>query len=626
MPVSRKRPKIAMFWIERKGLRMRMGMGETTEAFTKGLATLTTAAAVAPVKRTTPPPRSLAIRDAWRRSRAGIAIIFLLTAFLNVLKLTLPLYIFQVLDRVIASRSVDTLVLLTAITVLAILAGSMAEFLRRVMLGHWGTWIEQYFGRQLFVGSIDRRRARRPGKALDDLSMASGFVSGSGLSAWLDALFAPAFLLIVYLINPLLASIVLAGMLIMLALGVLNEILTRSMRAGMRKLRRRSESWLSAAEQQLETVAGLNIGERLADRWHASIAKRGGELRVSRMIAAAVGEAMRFSEAMQRIACYGVGVWLAIDGALSVGGIIAGAVLGRIGTSAVRRAMAHWRGLVLANRAYKRIKRRLDTRRSQGIAVRDPDARMSLHLDQLTFTHNAWSQPLFRQLDLKLEPGELLCIIGPSGSGKTTLARLIAGVAEPTMGTVRLGGLDITRFSSSERQSLLGYLPQAIGLIDGTIAENIASLRGLDGRRIVEAARLAGIHDVIEGLPEGYETRIGSQRSPLSGGEIRRLALARAIYGKPKLIVLDEPETNLDPDLVDHLACSIEVLRASGSAVVVTSQITLLTQKASISILLSRTAPPEIVMGNLDFDHRSERSDFEEEASSMPQKQVAPLT
>lgn len=614
-----------MSWIERTSLSMPTRMRGSTEISTAGRSPSGTETADNKVRRTATRPRSLAIQDAWRRSRTGIVIVLLLTSFLNVLKLTLPLYIFQLLDRVIASRSVDTLLLLSAITVFAMLAASLAEFLRRAMLGHWATWIVEHFGRQLFLGSIDRRRARRPGKALDDLSTASGFVSSSALSSWLDALFAPAFLLIVYLIHPLLAGIVFTGMLVMLSLGVANEMLTRPIRAEMRKARRRSESWLSAAEQQLETVSGLSIGERIADRWHASIARRGAEQRISRTTAAAIGEAMRFSEAAQRIACYGVGVWLAIDGALSVGGIIAGAVLGRIGTSAVRRAMAHWRDLGLANRAYKRIKRRLDARRAQTNAVRDPDAKLSLHLDQVTFTHSAWSQPLFRQLELKIEPGELLCIIGPSGSGKTTLARLIAGVAEPTMGTIRLGGLDITRFSSSERQGLLGYLPQAIGLIDGTIAENIASLRGLDGRKIVEAARLAGIHDVIEALPQGYETRIGSQKSPLSGGELRRLALARAIFGKPRLIVLDEPETNLDPDLVEHLVRSIEVLRASGSAVVVTSQLTLLSRMASVSILLSRTAPPQIVVGAFDGDGAAASADEEGLQWQLP-KPAGPQT
>jgi PrtD family type I secretion system ABC transporter len=614
-----------MSWIELTSLRMPARMRGSTDASTESRPPSDAGAADNRARRAATRPRSLAIREAWRRSRSGIAIVLLLTCFLNVLKLTLPLYIFQLLDRVIASRSVDTLLLLTAITVFAMLAASLAEFLRRSMLGHWGTWIVEHFGRQLFIGSIDRRRARRPGKALDDLATASGFVSTSALSSWLDALFAPAFLFIVYLIHPLLAGIVLTGMLVMLSLGIANETLTRPIRAEMRKARRRSEGWLLAAEQQLETVSGLSIGERLADRWHASIARRGAEQRISRTTAAAIGEAMRFSEAAQRIACYGVGVWLAIDGALSVGGIIAGAVLGRIGTSAVRRAMAHWRDLVLANRAYKRIKRRLDARRTQTHAVRDPDAKLSLHLDQVTFTHNAWSQPLFRQLDLKVEPGELLCIIGPSGSGKTTLARLIAGVAEPTMGTIRLGGLDITRFSSSERQALLGYLPQAIGLLDGTIAENIASLRSLDARRIVDAARLAGIHEVIEALPQGYETRIGSQKSPLSGGELRRLALARAIYGKPRLIVLDEPETNLDPDLVEHLTRSIEELRASGSAVVVTSQLTLLSRMASVSILLSRTAPSQIIVGTLDGNGISSSVEEERLHSHFPE-QTGPLT
>lgn len=564
------------------------------ETWAGGPSTLAIAAAAKTTERPAAQHPSATLRDAWRRSRQGLAVVLLLTAFLNVLKLTLPLYIFQLLDRVIASRSVDTLILLTSITVMAMLAGSLAELVRRAMLGHWGTWIEQHFGRHLFVRSLAGHRGRGPGKALDDLGTASGFAAGGGLATWLDALFAPAFLLIVYLIHPLLAAIVLAGMLIMLALGIVNEIITRPMRAGMRKARRRSEGWLMAVEQQRETVAGLNIGDRVADRWHASIARRGAEQRLHQTTSAAVGEAMRFTEALQRIACYAVGVLLAIDGALTVGGIIAGAVLGRIGTSAVRKAMTQWRSLVLAQRAYRRIKRRLESTRRNGTAVRDPDARLSLHLDQLTFTHNAWSRPLFRQLDVTLDPGQLLCVVGPSGAGKTTLARLIAGVAEPTMGTVRLGGLDITRFPPSERQSLLGYMPQSLGLIDGTIAENIASLRPRDERLIVEAARLAGIHDVIEALPEGYETRLGPQRSKLSGGEMRRLALARAFYGRPRLIVLDEPETNLDPDLVAHLARSIDVLTAGGSAIVVTSQLTALAAGASKTIQLSRSAPPRI--------------------------------
>lgn len=590
---------------------------DVTAASAAGPSTLAIDAAAAPAQRRRARPRSIAMRDAWRRSRTGLTVVVLLTAFLNALKLTLPLYIFQLLDRVIASRSVDTLVLLTAITILAVLAGSLAELVRRSMLGHWASWIEQDFGKKLFLGSLDRRRARAPGKALDDLGTASGFVSGPGLTSWLDAMWAPAFLLIVYLIHPLLSAIVLTGMLAMLGLGVLNEILTRPMRAEMRRERRRSESWLSAATQQLETVAGLNLGGRLVDRWHASESKRGVERRLSRTTAAAIGEAMRFAEAMQRIACYGCGVWLAIEGALTTGGIIAGAVLGRIGTSAVRRAMANWRTLVLAHRSYRRTKRRLETSRRASSAVRDPDATLSLHLDQLAFTHNAWSRPLFRQLELRLQPGGLLCVVGPSGSGKTTLARLIAGVAEPTMGTVRLGGLDITRYAPTERQALLGYMPQSIGLINGTIAENIASLRPLDARSLVEAARLAGIHHVIEGLPEGYETHITAQNGPLSGGELRRLALARALYGKPPLIVLDEPETNLDPDLVAHLARSIAILCANGSAVVVTSQLLALSTTATTTIVLSRSAPPEIIAGGVGPSSRSDQP-VGEPAPSVP--------
>lgn len=532
--------------------------------------------------------RSISMREAWQQSRAGFAVVLLLTAFINVLKLTLPLYIFQLLDRVLASRSVETLVLLTAVTAFAAVIATLAEVIRRMMLSQWGGWIEGHFGKKLFVGSLDRSKARRPSRALDDLASMSDFVSGGGAATWLDALFAPAFLLVVYLIHPTLGLIVLTGMLAMLTLGVLGELLQRPMRSQMRKARRRSETWLSTADRQLEMVSGLNLGDRLADRWQASIARRTVQQQRARLLGVSVSESMRLAEAMQRVACYGVGVWLAIEGGMTAGGIIAAAVLGRIGTSAVRRAMGNWRQLSLARRTYVRTGRRLEAVRRAASPVRDPDAPKALVLDQLTFTHNAWSRPLFRQLTLEVQPGQLLCVLGASGTGKTTLAKLVAGGVQPTMGAVRLGGLDITRLSAAERRKLLGYMPQSMALLDGTIAENIASLGSFDDRDVVEAARLAGIHEVIVALPNGYETKLTSGAGPLSGGELRRLALARAFFRRRPLIVLDEPETNLDPALVEHLADSLDGLRQKGSAIVVTTQFTDLAYVADKIIVLAR--------------------------------------
>ncbi|MDZ4843605.1 MAG: ATP-binding cassette domain-containing protein [Hyphomicrobium aestuarii] len=550
------------------------------------------------------------MRNAWRRSRPGLLAVFGLTAFVNLLKLAIPLYIFQLLDRVIASRSTDTLILLTVIAVFAVLMASLAELTRRWMLVHWGSWIEQHFGRHLFAASLNRRRMRSPTKAIDDLSEVSDFVSGGGLTTWLDAMWAPAFLLMVYLIHPMLGLLVLAGMLTMLALGIANEMLTRPMRAAARKARIKGDSVVQAADQNLETVASLNLGDQLAERWHRAMANRRGETLVSRMTGNTMAETMRFAEAIQRVACYGVGVWLAIFDGLTTGGIIAAAVLGRLGTSGVRRAMSNWRQLVLARRAYSRVARRIGAIRESVTAIRDLDAEPVLHVDQVTHTHNAWSRPLFRKLDITVAPGEIACIMGPSGSGKSTLVKLMSGVGSPTMGTIRFGGLDITRFTHIERQQLLGYLQQDAALLDGaTLAENISSLREPDPRAIVEAARLAQIHDVVEHLPDGYETLVSSESTAFAGGEIRRLGLARALYGRPKLIVLDEPEANLDERLILNLMQTIEHCRQWGSAIVVTSQMERLALIADTIVLLHPNDKPQVFTREAYARWRFERLD-----------------
>lgn len=330
--------------------------------------------------------------------------------------------------------------------------------------------------------------------------------------------------------------------------------------------------WLATANDNRQTVAGLNVGEKLASRWFRSATSRTRERLSFRVTGAGLTETMRLCEALQRVACYAVGVWLAVNGEMSVGGIIAGAVLGRLGTSSVRRAMAHWRQLALSRRAYGRICRQLDQSRRRETGLHDADALPALTLDRLTFAYAGATEPLLDGLSLSVPPGQILGVIGPSGSGKSTLARLIAGVQAPAGGAVRFGSLEIGRFSEADRRALLGFLPQDVVLFNASIAENIASLQKTDAEAIMEAAKLAGIHDVIMRLPEGYETRVSPRQIALAGGEVRRLGLARALFARPRLIVLDEPEANLDDDLIEKLLNALRDCRSWGSVVVVMSQ------------------------------------------------------
>lgn len=541
-----------------------------------------------------PEGRGESLRRAWRLSRTGIAVVLALTAFINVLKLAIPIYIFQLLDRVIASRNIDTLIALTAIAAFALIAASIAEFNRRLMLTHWGIWIEQRFGKELFLRSLHARAARAPSRSLDDLADVSQFISASAAIAWLDVVWAPAFVMLVYLIHPVLGGIVVTGMVMILALGFANEYFTRSSRAAARKERRLSEDWLVATEQNLDTVASLSVGDHVADRWQESLASRNSELQSSRLLGLGFSEAMRLVESTQRIACYGIGVWLAIAGSLTVGGIIAGAVLGRIGTSAIRRAMSSWKQLILAARAYRRIKRRISATKSERGALRDRDAELTLKLTGTTWCHEGSSVPIFRNLNLQVAPGQILCAIGPSGSGKSSLAKVISGVWIPTSGTVTLGELRISRFTRIERQHLLGYLQQETKFLAGTLADNISSFRQADDDAIVEAAKLAKVHDIISSLQEGYETVASKSHFPLSGGEIRRIGIARALYGRPRLIVLDEPEANLDKNLLLDLISTLQRCREWGSSIVVMTQSHRFAEIADTIIALNRTPDPDV--------------------------------
>jgi ATP-binding cassette, subfamily C, type I secretion system permease/ATPase len=550
------------------------------------------------------------LQDAWSLSRPGLAVVFLLTLFANVLKLAIPLYIFQILDRVISSRSVDTLVMLTVMTIIAVVFAVMIEYVRRWLLIRWGAWIEDHFGKQLFVSSIGPGKKRGPSQALRDLADIRQFVSSNAAPAWLDVVFAPAFVLVVYLIHPILAGVVVFSMTLMLVLGLANEWMTRRSRAAARAYKNESRDWIEAAEHNLETVSSLNIADRVAERWQQGSKNRISENLSTKLRGIAVGDCMRLVENCQRIACYCLGIWLALAGSLSVGGVIAAAVLGRIGSSLVRRAMASWRQLHLTRAAYKRVARRLSKTSGASGAIRDNDKPLALVVNGLTHRYREGARPVLRDLNLQLAPGEVLCVLGPSGSGKSTFARLVAGAIGPSSGAIRLGELEISRFQANERQQLIGYQEQDVKLFQASISENISGLRPGRSKAVVAAAKMAAIHNFIMALPSGYETEIGTADAAMAVGERKRLGLARAFFGRPKLIILDEPEANLDGRVLERLAKSIATARDWGAAVVVISQADTFVPLADKVILLGKSSSRARVFDSQDAyqEHLGSRS------------------
>lgn len=529
------------------------------------------------------------MRAAWRRSSPGLLVVMLFSVVVNLLKLATPLYVLQILDRIPASRSVETLVMLTAIALAAVLTGAVLDVVRRRMFMHWGAWIERHFGPKLVhVGFSTQTtsNAMAPSKALRDLATIRQFVSGSGVLAWLDVVWAPFFVAVVYLIDPLLASIAVGAMALALGLGIAQELMTRSARETARQAQVDGRDWVAAAERNTETIGPLSMAGSLAERWSNAATERLDEGLRSRKVSVTVTAAMRFLGRCLRITLLAVGIYLVIQGELTLGTVVAAGVLGRTAYRALERAMLKWRELVVAKRAYGRVKDALGTETRPAPSMLERQLPAPLIIQDLGHRYANQPSSVIKRINATLMPGEVLAVIGPSASGKTTFSRLISGLMKPRAGSVRLGDVDTARLPEDGHARYIGYLPQDVRLFRGTVRENIARMRQGDFSLVVEAAQLTGVHDIILALPEGYDTEIAEDEPLLSAGQRKCLALARALYGWPQLIVMDEPEPHIDRRARRAMVRALKTCTAQGSIVVVTAQARTITRIADKVLLL----------------------------------------
>lgn len=529
------------------------------------------------------------MRIAWRRSYPGLGVILLFSVFVNLLRLATPLYVLQILDRIPASRSVETLVMLTVITIAAVLTGVILEVVRRRMFMHWGAWIERHFGPKLVHAGLSSQTApgaTPPSKALRDLATIRQFVSGSGLLAWLDVVWAPLFVVVVYLIDPLLASIVLAGMVLVMALGLLQEFLTRSSREAARRAQLDGREWVAAAERNSETIGPLSMAGSLVEHWSASASERLDEGLRSRKLSIATSAAMRFFGRCLRIALLAVGILLVVQNGLTLGAVVAAGVLGRMAYRSVEKAMLRWRELVVARRAYGRVCMALAIESRAPPSMIDGQLPAPLHVQDVGHRYANQQASVMKRINLTLRPGEVLCVIGPSASGKTTFSRMVSGLLRPRAGTIRLGDVGTFRLPENDNARYVGYLPQDIRLFRGTVRENIARMSEGDFNLVMEAAKLTGMHGIILGLPEGYDTEITEDEPLLSAGQRKGLALTRALYGWPQLIIMDEPEPHVDRKARRAMVRAIKTCTAQGAIIVVTSQSKVMSKLADKVLLL----------------------------------------
>ena len=483
----------------------------------------------------------------------------------NLLMLTSPIYMMQVFDRVMSSRSVETLVMLSAIALAALATMAALEAARSRLLSRLGDWLHDRLGVQAFERGL--RRGEGVGPALRDLQMLRQFIAGPGLPPLLDAPWAPFFLAVVFLIHPLLGALAAAGAALLLGLGLANEWSTRRAFSEASGASHKAIGVAEAAARNVDALEAMGMTGAVVERWRSGEAQAAALQSRASGRAGALGAMARFVRYTLQIGILAVGAWLALQAEISAGAMLASSIIIGRALAPAEQAIASWKGVVAARGAYRRLSA-LFAEPAAEPSISLPRPTGALAVEQVTYAHAAGAEPVLRGVGFSLRPGEMMALIGPSAAGKTTLARLLVGSIAPSAGHVRLDGAEVSAWSAADRGRHVGYLPQDVELFDATVRENIALLGDAADEEVIEAARLAGVHEMILRLPNGYETRIGAGGARLSGGQRQRIALARALFRDPALLVLDEPNSSLDREGEEALMQSLAAMKERGATIV----------------------------------------------------------
>lgn len=488
---------------------------------------------------------------------------------LNVAMLVPSLYMIEVFDRVFASRSMETLVMLSAIAVVALGLAFFMDAARASALACAGRALDGRLS-PLALRSV-LAEAAGPSRSVDqnvlrDVSKLRAFLAGSGVQAVFDAPWLPVYLGAITLMHPLLGAAAAAGACLLVALSLLTEKLTRRTSVAMVARSRSTARDAEALIRNAEAIAGMGMARDAVAGW-----QRGHDALLG--LQAAHGDTSARLSAMARgvrqllqMAMLGLGAWLVIGHDASAGIMVASTLLLGRALQPVEHLIGGWNAVVDARAAWGRLERRAAPRADELLALPAPSGR--LEVTGVTFSPAAAKPALVRNVTFMLAAGESLGIVGPSASGKTTLIRLILGIWRPIAGVIRLDGSDIAAWDRDALGAHVGYLPQDVELFAGTVAANIARLGTVDADKVIDAARRAHAHEMILRLSDGYDTEIGEGGAVLSGGQRQRIALARALYGSPRLVVLDEPNANLDVEGERALTSALAGLKAAGVTVV----------------------------------------------------------
>ena len=506
--------------------------------------------------------------------RREFLVVGILSMVSNLLMLTPTIYMLQVFDRVMLSQNQLTLLMVSLITLFLFGVMAFTEWMRSILLVRTGVKLDMALSQQVFKSSFLsylNPAETSPAKAFGDLTTLRQFMTGNGVFAFFDVPWIPIYLGVLFLLHPWLGIFAIGCALIQGGIAVLGHQQSKKDQNQANEAQAEAQNYLQSKLRNVEVLSAMGMLDNLYRRWRhkqlKALTQSGDALHQSSMVMAV----SKFVRYMQQTLSLALGAWLAIRGELSVGAMVASNVMISRALAPIDLIVATWPMFLTTREAYQRLQKQLEFEHVGRDKVMTEAPLGNLKLDNLVVRVPGRDRPIIDGVSLTALPGTVTVVLGPSGSGKSTLARSILGIRPNFEGQILLDEQPILQWTRDSLGPYIGYLPQDIELFDGSIAENIARVGKVDSQKVIAAATAAGLHQMILRFPKGYDTPVGQGGSFLSGGQRQRVGLARSLYGNPMLVVLDEPNANLDDEGENALMQAVQALKDAGRTVVLIS-------------------------------------------------------